>query len=132
MPEHREDTPRGTDAPTCMTGPDAGAAVEAAPAFGADGRLGQRVPDFLLVASDGTHSGFYERYCGRPAVLLLAPDAGSCSGLLAATTFEPGRWAFSCIPDAGELAATLGETLPSPGEAPLCRHRRRSLPPRRC
>ena len=131
MPGDTEDSPRGTDAPPSVTGPDAGAAFPAAPAFGADDRLGQRVPDFLLVAPDGTHSGFYERHCGRPAVLLLAPDAESCSELvaglepasvlclLAAAAFEPGRWTFPCIPEAGELAETLGETLPPPGAAPL-------------
>jgi predicted 2-oxoglutarate/Fe(II)-dependent dioxygenase YbiX len=94
-------------------------------------RPGSRLRDFLLPSRNGVPTSFYERYCGRPVLLCFAADAAdlepfaACArdcrifGLVATARDPLPLAAADLIPDAGALAAALGEPLPGPGEGPI-------------
>lgn len=81
---------------------------------------GDRAPEFLLPPEDGMLTSFYERYCGRPTVLLLAhePDAfvpfaplGESIALLGLLPGASGVKIPAVIPamqDHGRLTTMLG------------------------
>ncbi len=76
-----------------------------------------RAPEFLLPSVKGVPATFYERYCGRPAAVVLAhgPALAHCYDAVARTaglylvTAEGGS-----LPGAAHLASAFGETLPGP------------------
>jgi predicted 2-oxoglutarate/Fe(II)-dependent dioxygenase YbiX len=90
-------------------------------------RTGERAPEFLLPPVDGVPSTFYERYCGRPAVLLLGADAralapfaalGSRIGVMGLVPGPGGVAVEAAVPamgDDGRLSRALGEQYPGQG-----------------
>ncbi len=83
---------------------------------------GDRAPEFLLPAEDGMLTTFYERYCGRPTVLLLAHQADALApfaalgdaipllGLLPGAGGAKVPAAIPAMQDHGRLTAMLGLT----------------------
>ncbi|MFW5452157.1 2OG-Fe(II) oxygenase [Thioalkalivibrio sulfidiphilus] len=90
-------------------------------------RAGERAPEFLLPPVDGVPSTFYERFCGRPAVLLLGADAqslapfaslGARAGVMGLVPGHGGKAIEASIPvmgDDGRIARALGESYPARG-----------------
>ncbi|MGL1832277.1 2OG-Fe(II) oxygenase family protein [Rhodocyclaceae bacterium SMB388] len=89
---------------------------------------GERAPEFLLPPEDGMLTTFYERYCGRPAVLLLAHRADAFSpfaalgeaipllGLLPGAGSAKVPAAIAAMQDHGRLTDMLGLTNSSNDE----------------
>ncbi|WP_026289965.1 2OG-Fe(II) oxygenase family protein [Thioalkalivibrio sulfidiphilus] len=90
-------------------------------------RTGERVPEFLLPPVGGVPTTFYERYCGRPAVLLLGADAQALApfaplaqrvdvmGLVPGPGGKAVEAPVPAMGDDGRLARALDEQYPSQG-----------------
>jgi hypothetical protein len=88
---------------------------------------GERIPEFLLPPVDGVPSTFYERFCGRPAVLLLGADGQALApfaaltkrfGVMGLVPGPSGAAVEASIPamgDDGRLASALDEQYPARG-----------------
>ena len=83
---------------------------------------GDRAPEFLLPPEDNRLTSFYERYCGRPTVLLLAHTASELAcfaqldpsipalGLLPGPNGAKVPAAIAAMHDYGQLTGMLGLT----------------------
>ena len=90
-------------------------------------RKGERAPEFLLPPVDGVPATFYERFCGRPAVLLLGADVealapfaplagrGGVMGLVPGRGGAAVEAAVPAMGDDGRLASALDEQYPCAG-----------------
>jgi predicted 2-oxoglutarate/Fe(II)-dependent dioxygenase YbiX len=88
---------------------------------------GERAPEFLLPPVGGVPTSFYERFCGRPVVLLLGADAqalapfASLEKRAAVMGLMPGRGGeameanIPALGDDGRIARSMGETYPERG-----------------
>ncbi|HSP00116.1 MAG TPA: 2OG-Fe(II) oxygenase [Thioalkalivibrio sp.] len=90
-------------------------------------RAGERAPEFLLPSVGGVPTTFYERYCGRPAVLLLGANAQALApfarlaeriGVMGLVSGPGGVAMEAQVPamgDDGRLARALDEQYPDQG-----------------
>ena len=86
----------------------------AVPTLRAPLALGERAPELMLPAQDGIPVSFYERFCGRPTVVLIAHSPADLAGwerfsatvpVLGILSQGDGRsLPFLCLQDDGRLA----------------------------
>ncbi len=96
----------------------------AVPTLRAPLALGERAPELMLPAQNGIPVSFYERFCGRPTVVLIAHSPTDLAGweMFPAPVFgilsegDGTALPFPCLRDDGRLAQLYGGSRPSSGQ----------------
>ncbi|MGF1574496.1 MAG: hypothetical protein ACFCU9_00920, partial [Cyanophyceae cyanobacterium] len=96
----------------------------AVPTLRAPLALGERAPELMLPAQDGIPVSFYERFCGRPTVVLIAHSPSDLAGweTFSAPVFgilsegDGSALPFPCLRDDGRLGQIFWGSHSSPGQ----------------